>query len=137
MGARMDRRIIMTFQTRMLPERVDEMAPDGSEIRHLCRTAGASLVHVTLAPGQVSRAVAHRSVEELWYFVSGRGELWRSGAGQEELVDVSAGVSVSLPAGTAFQFRASGSEPLTAVCVTIPPWPGDAEAAPTAGPWAG
>jgi mannose-6-phosphate isomerase-like protein (cupin superfamily) len=136
MGARMDRRTAMTFQTRMLSERVDEIAPDGSEVRHLCRTANASLVHVTLAPGQVSRAVAHRSVEELWYFVSGRGELWRSLAGREERIDVSAGMSVSLPADTAFQFRASGAEPLAAVCVTIPPWPGDAEAQPAAGLWA-
>ena len=125
------------FQTRTLPEQMDELAPDGSEIRRLCRTEGASLVHVSLPPNQVSRAVVHRSVEEMWYFVSGRGELWRSLAGAEAVVAVSAGVAVTLPAGTAFQFRASGTECLVAVCVTVPPWPGDAEAEPATGPWPG
>lgn len=125
------------FQTRMLPEQVDEIAPDGSEIRRLVRSAGASLVHVTLAPGQISRPVRHRSVEELWYFVSGEGELWRSLAGREQVVVVSAGMAVTLPAGTAFQLRAAGAEPLAAVCVTLPPWPGDAEAEPAKGHWTG
>lgn len=125
------------FQTRTLPARVDEIAPDGSEIRHLCRSDRASLVHVMLKPGQVSRAVTHRSVEELWYFVSGHGELWRSRAGHQEVVAVSAGVAVTVPVGTTFQCRAGGSEALTAVCCTVPPWPGDDEAEPSVGPWAG
>ncbi|MGE0623509.1 MAG: cupin domain-containing protein [Pseudomonadales bacterium] len=125
------------FQTRMLPERVDEIAPDGSEIRRLCRSDRASLVHVLLPPEQVSSAVRHRSVEELWYFLSGRGELWRSHAGREEVVAVSAGVAVTIPVGAAFQFRALGTEPLAAVCMTIPPWPGDVEAEPSTGPWSG
>lgn len=123
------------FQTCLLPELADERAPDGSEVRRLCSTERGSLVHVALAPGQVSRAVAHRSVEELWYFLTGRGELWRSLGGEEEVVAVSAGIAVSLPVGTEFQFRALGAERLTAVCVTMPPWPGDAEALSRAGPW--
>ncbi len=127
----------VVFQTRMLPERVDEVAPDGSDIRRLVRTEHASLVHVTLAPGRVSRAVAHRTVDELWYILSGTGELWRSLAGRQELVALNTGIAITLPAGTSFQFRALGSEPLAAVCVTVPPWPGDSEAAPAKGPWAG
>lgn len=123
------------FQTRMLPEQVDEIAPDGSQIRRLVRTARASLVHVSLAPAQVSRPVRHRSVEELWYVVAGQGELWRSLGGREHVVAVSAGTAVTLPAGTAFQFRASGAQPLAAVCVTVPPWPGDSEAEPATGHW--
>jgi hypothetical protein len=31
--------------------------------------------------------------------------------------------------------RASTAGPITAVGVTIPPWPGDDEAVPVAGPW--
>ena len=30
----------------------------------------------TLPPGRVSTAVAHRAVEELWYFIEGRGQVW-------------------------------------------------------------
>jgi len=123
------------FQTRLLPEGIDELAPDGSEIRWLCRTGRMSLVHVTLNPGEVSHAVAHRSVEEVWYFLGGRGELWRSLAGSEAVVAVTVGVTVSLPVGAAFQVRALGDAPLTALCVTVPPWPGATEAGAVAGPW--
>lgn len=48
-------------------------APDGSEVRVLCRVGRGSMAHFTLSPGAVSRAVAHRTVEEVWCFVSGRG----------------------------------------------------------------
>jgi mannose-6-phosphate isomerase-like protein (cupin superfamily) len=41
---------------------------------------------------------------------------------------VAAGVSVSIPLGTHFQLRNDGAEPLAAVAVTMPPWPGDDEA---------
>jgi mannose-6-phosphate isomerase-like protein (cupin superfamily) len=45
-------------------------------------------------------------------------------------------VSVSIPAGTRFQFRSTGGGgPLVAIAVTMPPWPGDGEAARTEGPW--
>jgi mannose-6-phosphate isomerase-like protein (cupin superfamily) len=45
-------------------------------------------------------------------------------------------VSISLPVGTKFQFRCDGVEPLRAVGVSMPPWPGDDEAYPVEGPWA-
>src|SRR5215208_2196845 len=44
--------------------------------------------------------------------------------------------SVTIPVGTAFQFRNTGFEPLAAVGVTMPPWPGEDEAMEVAGPWA-
>ena len=39
------------------------------------------------------------------------------------------------PAGTHFQFRADAAGPLTAVGVTMPPWPGDDEAYEVPGEW--
>ena len=66
-----------SFATVRLPEERTAFAPDGSEIRELVRTDAASLAHCTLPPGAVSRAVRHRTVEELWYVLSGRGEIWR------------------------------------------------------------
>jgi len=89
----------------------------------------------TLAPGAVARAVAHRSVEELWYFVSGHGRMWRELDGEEQTLDVGPGLSLTLPAGTRFQFRCDGEEPLVAVGTTMPPWPGDGEAFDVTGPW--
>jgi mannose-6-phosphate isomerase-like protein (cupin superfamily) len=124
------------MQTRRLPAEPDAIAPDGSEVRILARLAGGSLAHFALAPGRVSHAVRHRTVEELWYFVAGRGQMWRRAPdGQECVVDVEAGVSLDIPLGTAFQFRSTGAEPLAAVGTTMPPWPGDDEAEPADGPW--
>ena len=62
----------------------DVLAPDGSEIRLLAQTGRGSMVHCTLPPGRVSVAVAHRTVEEVWYCLEGAGQVWRrlEGAGQ-------------------------------------------------------
>ena len=45
------------------------------------------------------------------------------------------GITLTLPVGTHFQFRSSGSEPLAAIGVTMPPWPGDGEAFEVEGKW--
>ena len=42
---------------------------------------------------------------------------------------------LSIPAGTHFQFRAAAGGPLSAVGVTMPPWPGDNEAYEVPGTW--
>jgi mannose-6-phosphate isomerase-like protein (cupin superfamily) len=123
------------MQTKQLPEALDCLAPDGSEIRLLPATGSASMVHCTLPPGKVSLAVAHRSVEEIWYFLEGRGEVWRKLGAREEIVQVSAGVSLTIPLGVHFQFRNSGETPLRFVLATVPPWPGDGEAYRVAGHW--
>jgi mannose-6-phosphate isomerase-like protein (cupin superfamily) len=114
----------------------DLLAPDGSEIRVLVQVAGGSMVHCTLPAGQVSRAVRHRTVEEVWFCVGGRGQVWRSTVATQEIVDVEPGVALSIPLGVAFQFRASASTPLELVIATLPPWPGEDEAVPVDGIWA-
>ena len=53
----------------------DAIAPDGSEIRLLTETSRGSMVHCTLNPGELSAPVAHRSVEEVWYFLEGTGQV--------------------------------------------------------------
>lgn len=123
------------FAVQLLSPQPDAIAPDGSEVRVLLRLAGGSMAHFTLPPGETSIAVAHRTVEEIWYILSGRGEMWRKQEDHEEVVSLEPGVCLTLPLGTAFQFRAAPEAPLVAVGVTMPPWPGDDEAYPTAGPW--
>jgi mannose-6-phosphate isomerase-like protein (cupin superfamily) len=118
-----------------LPEQPDSIAPDGSEVRFLARTSRGSMAHFQLPPGQTSRAVVHRTVEEVWYFVGGRGEMWRRTGDHEEITPVEEGVSLDIPVGTHFQFRTLGDEPLRAVGVTMPPWPGADEAVFVSGPW--
>jgi mannose-6-phosphate isomerase-like protein (cupin superfamily) len=45
------------------------------------------------------------------------------------------GVSLSIPLGTAFQFRNDGDESLTVVGFDTPPWPGNDEAFVVVGEW--
>jgi mannose-6-phosphate isomerase-like protein (cupin superfamily) len=56
-------------------------------------------------------------------------------AWREEVVPLEPGVCLTIPVGTAFQFRTSGPDALEAVAVTMPPWPGDDEAQPAQGRW--
>jgi mannose-6-phosphate isomerase-like protein (cupin superfamily) len=123
------------FETLALAEAPLVKAPDGSDVRPLVSLAGGSLAHFELAPGKTSIAVAHRSVEEIWFVTGGRGEMWRKGQEREEITPLAAGVSLTIPAGTAFQFRSFGTEPLTMVAITMPPWPGEGEAYEVAGTW--
>ena len=124
------------FATKSLPAAADAVAPDGSDVRVLLGLAGGSMAHFELAAGETSKAVTHRTVEEIWFVVAGRGEMWRSQAGQQEAVVVlEAGVCLTIPLGTHFQFRSLGPHPLKAIGVTMPPWPGDAEAVLVQGKW--
>jgi mannose-6-phosphate isomerase-like protein (cupin superfamily) len=120
---------------RRLSDRPDAMAPDGSEVRLLAAAGRGSMAHFTLPPGAVSRAVAHRTVEELWFFKAGRGRIWRKLGAEETIVETHAGLSINIPLGTHFQFRCDGAEPLEAVGVTMPPWPGMDEAYEVEGIW--
>jgi len=124
----MDRSDPPDFQTARAGRVADALAPDGSEIRLLGAVRGGGVVHCTLPPGRTSLAVRHRTVEEIWYVLGGRGQVWRGQGPREEVVDVEPGVALTIPLGVHFQFRTVGSEPLRFVIVTIPPWPGAEEA---------
>jgi len=123
------------FEARLLPKERDVVAPDGSDVRILLGLKGGGMAHFELGPGQTSRAVTHRTVEEIWFFVSGRGEMWRELNSEPETIDVFPGVCLTIPLGTRFQFRSTGDVPLAAIGVTMPPWPGEGEAVRVDGPW--
>ena len=123
------------FDTMRLPVAPDVTAPDGSDVRVLLRLDGGSMAHFALPPGQVSTAVTHRTIDEIWFFLSGRGEMWREQAGREETVPVDLGICLTIPQGTRFQFRSFGYEPLAAPGISMPPWPGEGEAIIVPGPW--
>jgi mannose-6-phosphate isomerase-like protein (cupin superfamily) len=120
-----------------LPAAPTVTAPDGSDVRVLLATDRGSCAQFSLAGGAVSTAVVHRTVEEIWFFLGGRGEMWLAGEGEDgEVVEVAQGSCLTIPVGTRFQFRAHGTEPLEAIGVTMPPWPGEDEAVVVDGPWA-
>ena len=123
------------WASRAVPTGVDVLAPDGSEIRLLVAVAGASMVHCRLPAGEVTGAVRHRTVDELWYVLAGSGQIWRSSGNLAQTLDVRPGVALTIPVGTAFQFRADPGEPLVLLIATVPPWPGADEAVPVPGVW--
>ena len=126
---------VNAFDTRHLPNEVTVVAPDGSDVRVLLGLSAGGMAHFELAAGKVSRAVRHRTVEEIWYVVSGSGQMWRKQGEREETVVLKPGVCLTIPLGTHFQFRASSLQSVAAIGVTMPPWPGEGEAVAVAGPW--
>ena len=94
------------------------------------------MARFSFAAGSTSRAVRHRQVEELWYVLSGCGEIWRApDSGTADVCRMQPGVSISIEARCAFQVRVQGTSPLQVLAVTMPPWPGDEEAEFVTGNW--
>ena len=125
----------MDFKTLKLKDAAVERAPDGSLVRVLPDGERGGLGHFTLPAGTVSRAVAHRRVEELWFFLAGEGEFWRRSTTAEAIVPITPGTALTIPPGCAFQFRAGTGQDLVAVAATLPPWPGPEEAELVEGIW--
>jgi len=125
----------MEFKMKRLPVARDDVAPDGSDVRVLLRLDRGGMAHFELGPRRTSRAVAHRTVEEIWYVLSGHGEMWRKQGEREETVPMEPGVCISIPVRTHFQFRSFGYEPLACIGVTMPPWSGSDEASAVDGKW--
>ncbi len=125
----------MSFVTRIRNDEPDAIAPDGSEVRLLANTKRGSMAEFILPPGKVSIAVAHHTVEEVWFFTQGQGQLWRKNNEAEEIVQIHPGLSISIPIGTHFQFRNDGTKNLKAIGTTMPPWPGEGEAYIVKGKW--
>jgi mannose-6-phosphate isomerase-like protein (cupin superfamily) len=112
-----------------LPAQHSYKAPDGSYIWKLPDVRGAGLSKCLLPAKHISKAKRHKTVDEIWYFVSGDGQLWRKGdRDSEEVIDAECGLSATIPAGTHFQFRNTGNSDLVVLIVTSPIWPGEQEA---------
>lgn len=117
------------LSTTRVDEAIPVTAPDGSTVWPLCALPGvASFARFDLTTGQVSQAVSHRTVQEIWYVVAGGGQMWRRQDKAEEVTPLEAGTCLTIPLGTTFQFRAD-QRGLQVAAVTIPPWPDDADEA--------
>ncbi len=126
----------MSFELKHLPSDHDAIAPDGMEVRLLPQVTRGSMAHFRMPPRRIGRAVRHRTVEELWFFLAGSGRMWLSdGDGLAQVADVHPGMSLSIPTGVEFQLRNDGDLPLDAVGVTMGPWPGEDEAVLVEGAW--
>ena len=123
------------MKTTVLPEHPDAKSPAGADIRFVMACEAGNMIHSTVPPRQVNRATVHATVSELWFVLEGRGEIWRHDGDEARVTALVPGTSVDIPVGTAFQYRNTGDADLTFICVSMPPWPGDAEATHVEGVW--
>ena len=126
------------MDTKSLQSERDYLGPDGSEIRQLLDLEGGKggLAHCVLPAVQVSVAQRYKTVGEILYCLQGLGQVWRKPSeGKPITVDAGPGRCLTIEAGTHFQFRNTGAEPLTFIIATIPSWPGSEEAVEVQGCW--
>ncbi|MTH98376.1 cupin domain-containing protein [Roseibium sp. RKSG952] len=117
------------------PETADAKSPAGADIRFLMNGQTGNMIHSTVPPGQINRATIHATVSEFWFVLEGAGEIWRKDQNEERVTELTPGMSIDIPVGTAFQYRSIGDIPLKFICISMPPWPGDHEAVYVNGPW--
>ena len=113
------------------------IAPDGTRGRQLANLPEGNMSCYEQDPGIISHAQLHRVVSEVWQITHGVGEIWlKLPNGQELTSTVLPGVSIAIPAGTAFQFKnLSETEVFKFTVVTMPPWPGAHVVEYIKGPW--
>jgi mannose-6-phosphate isomerase-like protein (cupin superfamily) len=122
--------------TKMVPTNYDLISDDGSEIRNLVGGTAGESVHCRLPAHGVTQASRHKTVEQIWYVLNGVGELWRKDRrGEETVVPLSSGTSLTVPLETAFQFRNLGKSPLDIFIVNLPHWSGVGELVPVKNHW--
>ena len=99
---------------------------DGSTIRELmayrnseCR--GTSLAEATLPPGIKTECHVHPKVEEVYYFLRGRGRILAG----DEYFDVGPGMSIVHLSGVRHQTWNTGEEPLVFLCLCHPAYEHD------------
>lgn len=113
--------------TKPLSIHYDHMSPAGVEVRSEMSNPLGSVAHCTLSAGKTTKAVAHKTVNEFWHILSGKGEIWRRQDSKELVTSLEAGATIDIPLGTDFQFRCIGATDLVFLCVTMPQWPGPDE----------
>lgn len=113
----------------------DAKSPAGADIRFIMDGPTGNMIHCTLPPGQINRATIHATVNEFWHVLAGEGQIWRKSGDVEQVTALLPGTSIDIPVGIAFQYRALGLTPLKFICISMPPWPGNAEATHIGGRW--
>jgi mannose-6-phosphate isomerase-like protein (cupin superfamily) len=99
------------------------------------------MAHKMLPPSRTSKAIKYLPVEDIGCRLSGNSHVWRrsetgnENIAQDEIVDVHAGISLTIPTGTHFRFRDTGNIPLCTRIATVPFWPGLSEPAEATDHW--
>jgi mannose-6-phosphate isomerase-like protein (cupin superfamily) len=123
------------MKTTFLPEKPDAKSPARADTRFLMDGESGNLIHRTVPPHQTNRATVHATVSEFWFVLEGRGEIWRDDGVERRITKLVPGTAIDIPVGTAFQYRNVSDQELKFICIAMPPWPGDSEAAYLDGIW--
>jgi mannose-6-phosphate isomerase-like protein (cupin superfamily) len=123
------------MKTTILPIEPQAKSPAGASIRYLMDSAQGNMIHSTVPPRQVNRATVHATVSEFWYILEGHGQIWRDDGVESGVTELVPGVAIDIPVGTAFQYRNIADVDLKFICVSMPRWPGAAEATYIDGIW--
>jgi mannose-6-phosphate isomerase-like protein (cupin superfamily) len=123
------------MKTTLLPEHPDAKSPAGADIRYLMDGTTGHMIHSTVPPHQINKAIVHATVSEFWYVLEGHGEIWRDDGVESGVTALVPGTAIDIPVGTAFQYRNVSDVDLKFICVTMPRWPGDSEATYVEGKW--
>lgn len=107
--------------------RLGEIPPyvtkDGSEIRELLHPdrhgpGRQSLAEATVRPGTATARHRHEQAEEIYHITCGQGLLT---IGEHDL-EVGAGDTIRIPAGTPHSIANTGTGPLKILCCCTPPY---------------
>jgi mannose-6-phosphate isomerase-like protein (cupin superfamily) len=115
-----------SWQTRQLNSSHDGQALDGASIWLLPRTPFSSAIYCELPGATTSKATYNLWIHEIWYFITGIGELarWPMAAAPDTrtIVPVSPGLAVTIPPQVNFQYRSTEGR-LAFLCFVAPAWP--------------
>ncbi|MDF2957313.1 MAG: Mannose-6-phosphate isomerase [Candidatus Alkanophagales archaeon MCA70_species_1] len=102
--------------------RRDELKPfvtkDGSEIREFHRSENLSLAEASVPVGMRTRKHFHKTSEEIYFILEGRGVMEVEG----ERAEVAAGQAIVIPPGKAHCIENVGDVPLRFLCHCSPPY---------------
>jgi len=116
------------MKTTTLPKKFDKKSPAGADVRFIMEGNTGGMIHSTVPPFQINRAVVHATVNEFWHVLAGHGEIWRDNGIESSITTLVAGTSIDIEPGTNFQYRNVSDKDLKFICITMPSWPNDAEA---------
>lgn len=126
---------MVTFKTSRIPVVFDSISSFGAEVRSLLSIENSSLSLMELPSGFTTDPVYNNNIDEIWYIVGGRGELWRKQGSEEKIVPLDTGVCVTIPRKVHFQVRTYGFQPLSLLVVSTPIMQGDYDAERVKGIW--